>query len=395
MLAAFEEVPGLYGAFRIPEKLIQKIWLRGEFDKNALRTTDGDSIHIRSPGKWNLSGEGPDFLCAEIEIAGSIVLGDVEIHFRSSDWRAHGHHKDPSFERVVLHVILFPLSNHENCNGAITLSGIRLPTIELLPVLHESLEEFAERDAIRSLSGAHFEEILSGWLEIAVNERRARLLEYGRERWDKKRAHAQKRLSGECWSEACHQFTLEILGYRRNRAPMSAISLSHTLSDLSTYKVNAKTLFLERKGEWKLAGLRPANHPEVRLAQYLDLVEAGPTWTERLFTLSCDASGGGAVTRKSLNISGLRKIVATDVLSGEIGGSRLDTLVVDGFLPLLAAKKSTDFFPYWFNWYAGDLPAKLKTFLLKAEIAGPGTGEAFSNGLLQGALGYFLQKNLL
>ncbi len=395
MLAAFEEVPGLYGALRIPEKLIQKIWLRGEFEKDALRTTDGGSIRVLSPGKWNLSGEGPDFLGAEIEIAGSTVLGDVEIHFRSSDWRAHGHHENPSFERVVLHVILFPLSDHENRNPAITLGGIRPPTLELLPVLHESLEEFAERDAIRSLSGAHSEEILSDWLEIAVNERRVRLLEHGRERWKKKLTHAQKRLSGEDWSEACHQFALEILGYRRNRAPMSAISLSHTLSELSGSQMNAETLFHEREGEWKLAGLRPANHPKARLVQYLDLVEARPTWSARLLTISCDASGGESVTRKSLGISRLRDRIATDVLSEKIGGSRLDTLVVDGFLPLLAAKKNTDLFPYWFNWYAGDLPTKLKTFLLMAEMAGPGTGEAFSNGLLQGALGYFLQKNLV
>ena len=395
MLAAFEEVPGLYGALRIPEKLIQKIWLRGEFEKDALRTTDGGSIRVLSPGKWNLSGEGPDFLGAEIEIAGSTVLGDVEIHFRSSDWRAHGHHENPSFERVVLHVILFPLSDHENRNPAITLGGIRPPTLELLPVLHESLEEYAERDAIRSLSGVHSDEILSDWLKISVNERRVRLLEHGRERWEKKLTHAQKRLSGEDWSEACHQFALEILGYRRNRAPMSAISLSHTLSELSGSQMNAETLFHEREGEWKLAGLRPANHPKARLVQYLDLVNARPDWPARLLTLSCDASGGELATRKSLGISRLRERIATDVLSNKIGGSRLDTLVVDGFLPLLAAKKNTDLFPYWFNWYAGDLPTKLKTFLLMAEMAGPGTGEPFSNGLLQGALGHFLERNLV
>ena len=395
MLAAFEEVPGLYGALRIPEKLIQKIWVRGEFEKDGLRTTDGGSIRVLSPGKWNLSGEGPDFLGAEIEIAGSTVFGDVEIHFRSSDWRAHGHHENPSFERVVLHVILFPLSDHENRNPAITLGGIRPPTLELLPVLNESLEEFAERDAIRALSGTHSDEILSDWLEIAVNERRARLLEHGRERWEKKLTHAQKRLSGEDWSEACHQFTLEILGYRRNRAPMSAISLSHTLRELYGSQINAETLFHEREGEWKLAGLRPANHPKVRLVQYLDLVNACPDWPARLLTLSCDASGGEPVTRKSLEISRLRERIATDVLSGKIGGSRLDTLVVDGLLPLLSAKKNTDLFPYWFHWYAGDFPTKFKTFLRSAEIAGPGTGEAFSNGLLQGALAYFLQKNLV
>ena len=395
MLASFEEVPGLYGTLRIPEKLIQQIWLRGEFEKDVLRTTDGVSIRVLSPGKWNLSGEGPDFLGAEIEIAGSTVLGDVEIHFRSSDWHAHGHHENPSCERVVLHVILFPLSDHENRNPAITRSGFQPPTLVLLPLLHESLEEYAERDAIRALSGTHSEEILSDWLEITLDERCACLLEHGRERWQKKLTHAQKRLSGEDWTEACHQFALEILGYRRNRAPMAAISLSHTLSELTVSQVDAKTLFNERAGDWKLAGLRPANHPQNRLAQYLDLVKAQPDWPTRLLECSFNPPRGVSSNRKSLMISELKKHLAADILAGKIGGSRLDTLVVDGFLPLLAAKNNTDLFPYWFHWYAGDFPTKLKTFLRSAEIAGPGTGEAFSNGLLQGALGYFLQKNLV
>ena len=395
MLAAFEEVPGLYGTLRIPEKLIQKIWLLGEFEKDVLRTTDGVSIRVLSPGKWNLSGEGPDFLGAEIEIAGSAVLGDVEIHFRSSDWHAHGHHENPSFERVVLHVILFPLSDHENRNPAITRSGFQPPLLVLLPLLHESLEEYAERDAIRALSGTHSEEILADWLEFTLDERRARLLEHGRERWEKKLDHAKKRLSVEDWAEACHQFALEILGYRRNRAPMSAISLSHKLSELSGYRINVETLFHEREGEWKLAGLRPANHPKNRLAQYLDLVKANPSWPTRLSACPMVPSHAGVGDRKSLMISCMKGFISASVLADKIGGSRLDTLVVDGFLPLLAAKNNTDLFPYWFHWYAGDFPTKLKTFLRSAEMAGPGTGEAFSNGLLQGALGYFLQKNLV
>jgi hypothetical protein len=395
MLAAFEEVPGLYGTLRIPEKLIQKIWLRGEFEKDVLRTTDGDSIRVLSPGKWNLSGEGPDFLGAEIEIAGSTVLGDVEIHFRSSDWRSHGHHENPSFERVVLHVILFPLSDHENRNPAITGPGFQPPTLVLLPLLQESLEEYAERDAIRALSGTHSDEILSDWLEITLDERRARLLEHGRERWQKKLTHAQKRLSGEDWSEACHQFALEILGYRRNRAPMSAISLSHTLSELSGSQINAETLFHEREGEWKLAGLRPANHPKNRLVQYLDLVKANPDWPTQLLECPIALGHTRSFDRKSLMIGSLRKFISGIVLVEKIGGTRLDTLVVDGFLPLLSAKQNTDLFPHWFHWYAGDFPAKLKNFLHTAEIAGPSTSEAYSNGLLQGALGYFLQKNLV
>ena len=91
----------------------------------------------------------------------------------------------------------------------------------------------------------------------------------------------------------------------------------------------------------------------------------------------------------------MRKEIRDDVLAKRIGGIRLDTLVADGFLPLLAAKAEKDLFPHWFHWYAGDFPVKLKSFLRKASLAGPGSGFPFSNGLVQGALGHFLERNLV
>src|SRR5687768_3950035 len=58
---AVSEIQGLYGAFSFPEKLLQKIWLRGDFNRAAAVTCDGRRIRIVHPGKWNLLG-GPDFL---------------------------------------------------------------------------------------------------------------------------------------------------------------------------------------------------------------------------------------------------------------------------------------------------------------------------------------------
>ncbi|MFP6887875.1 MAG: hypothetical protein VB997_09945, partial [Opitutales bacterium] len=202
------------------------------------------------------------------------------------------------------------------------------------------------------------------------------------------------RLSGENWAEVCHQFALEVLGYRRNRSPMGSLALRHPLSELSQKKADAETLFREKEGEWKLAGLRPANHPKTRLAQYLDLVGTQPDWPVRLASLS-PVSGKGETTRKSLGLAELQKRIKSEVFAGKIGGSRLDTLVVDGLLPLLAARLQTDLFPHWHHWYAGDLPPKLKSFLRESGTAGPGTGEPFSNGLLQGALRHFLERNLV
>ena len=70
MEATVKEVPGLYGSLSVSERLIQKIWHRLDFETCGLRSTESHAIRVLSPGKWNLAGEGPDFLGAEIEIDG-------------------------------------------------------------------------------------------------------------------------------------------------------------------------------------------------------------------------------------------------------------------------------------------------------------------------------------
>jgi hypothetical protein len=83
------EIQGLYGPFSFPEKLLKKIWLRGDFDRAAAKLTDGRPVRVLHPGKWNLLG-GPDFrgtwLCFE---GGPEFTGDVELHLHAGDWAAH------------------------------------------------------------------------------------------------------------------------------------------------------------------------------------------------------------------------------------------------------------------------------------------------------------------
>ena len=55
------EASGLYGFFKVEENLIQQIWKNGDFDQRNLHTSEGKSLKIINPGKWNLAEEGPDF----------------------------------------------------------------------------------------------------------------------------------------------------------------------------------------------------------------------------------------------------------------------------------------------------------------------------------------------
>ena len=84
---AVAEIQGLYGAFSFAEKLLQKIWLRGDFDRAAAVLADGRRVRVVHPGKWNLLG-GPDFMQARLRFSDSPereIHGDVEVHLRASD----------------------------------------------------------------------------------------------------------------------------------------------------------------------------------------------------------------------------------------------------------------------------------------------------------------------
>ncbi len=88
-----------------PEKLLQAIWQHQRLCRDALRTVDGQVVRVLHPGFRNLEG-GPDFRAAVVQIGEEAARsGDVEVDLRASGWHAHGHDRNPAFRNVVLHVI--------------------------------------------------------------------------------------------------------------------------------------------------------------------------------------------------------------------------------------------------------------------------------------------------
>lgn len=62
-------------------------------------------IEIFRAGIHNTNHAGPDFFDARIQISDQKWAGNVEVHLRSSDWYVHQHHKDASYDNVILHVV--------------------------------------------------------------------------------------------------------------------------------------------------------------------------------------------------------------------------------------------------------------------------------------------------
>lgn len=85
------------------EDILHYIWKFRLFAAN-MSTIDGEPIEVIDVGIQN-KDEGPDFFNAKIKIADKLWAGNVEIHTESGDWIKHKHHKNKSYNSVILHVV--------------------------------------------------------------------------------------------------------------------------------------------------------------------------------------------------------------------------------------------------------------------------------------------------
>lgn len=106
------------------EEVLHYIWKFQLFTAFYLKTTDSENVEIIHPGIYN-SDSGPDFSNAQIRIDGILLVGNIELHIKSSDWKKHKHDKDSAYNSVILHVVL----DHDM--DVINSNGIKLPTLQL------------------------------------------------------------------------------------------------------------------------------------------------------------------------------------------------------------------------------------------------------------------------
>ncbi|HET7537516.1 MAG TPA: DUF2851 family protein [Candidatus Didemnitutus sp.] len=388
---AVAEFQGLYGPFTIAERVLQKIWLRQDFDCHAARLADGRSLEVVSPGAWNLLG-GPDFRAAQLKIGGREIAGDVEVHFRVSDWKAHAHASNPNYASVALHVVLFPPEPHEKpaTNGA---DHAEIPLLALLPLLHRSLEEYAADDALETLTSRDEWTRFAELGTMSPSELDLVLRRQAEVRWQQKVRFAQMRIEKLGWTAAAHQTALEILGYRHNRPAMLALAARYPLEQWTKFEPDI--LCEENRGRWQLHGVRPANHPRTRLRQYCAWARHCPNWPERWTELARDipispfAAAPTREAREQFDLPKLREKLSNDFTVDSIPSTRFETLMCDGLLPLAAAHERRDLFPAWFHWYPGDLPDQIRRALVKLGTAGT-KSQPLCHGFGQGLLGWLL-----
>ncbi|MCS6242677.1 MAG: DUF2851 family protein [Opitutus sp.] len=394
--SAVAELQGLYGAFTFPERLLQQIWQRSDYDTTHAHTADGRPLKIRYPGRWNHLG-GPDFAGARLNIGGQEISGDVELHLNAQDWYAHGHASNPTYDNVILHVVLFP------CEEACTAGahGRMIPILCLLPRLHHGLEEYAADAAIEQLAGRPLHRAQEKLGLLSNIELDTVLRDHAQCRWRSKVYFAQKRIARLGWESACHHVALEILGYRFNRAPMLSVASAHPLAQWTQGQVAPDQIFSEDPERWVLQGVRPLNHPRLRLNQYAQWCRERPDWPERLQNgrawRALQGDGGSAPPtgqgkwRRRVRLTAIRAQMMDELCANRVSGSRFDNLTGDGFMPLLAAQTGLNLAGAWLGWFAGDAPESAVK-VLKALGAVDGRDRPVAQGPIQGLLGWMMEQ---
>ena len=197
---------------RIRESLVTRIWAGQLLKKRSILTVDGRPIKVFYPGRQSHDC-GPDLRDAVIAFGGrQPARGDVEIHVRSGEWKAHGHHLDPNFNRVILHVVLW----HRGPAFSPTADGQEVPIVTLSKYLSKPLAQLSSEI-----------EALAAWERPcrAAARRRGRsatlsiLQLAGEQRFASKAEQFKGSLAIRQSDQVLYEGIMRALGYAKNEMP--------------------------------------------------------------------------------------------------------------------------------------------------------------------------------
>lgn len=86
------------------EDLLHTIWKYKLIGTIDFIGSKGEIIKVISIGEHN-QDSGPDFFNSKIEINGILLVGNLEVHIKTSDWLKHNHQVNKAYDNLVLHVV--------------------------------------------------------------------------------------------------------------------------------------------------------------------------------------------------------------------------------------------------------------------------------------------------
>jgi hypothetical protein len=283
-----------------PERLLQSIWYHQRLLRDRLETVDGKRVRVLHPGFWNHEA-GPDFRGAVVQFDSEPPRsGDVEVDLIPGGWRAHGHEQNPAFQNVILHVVWKTAEK----------IGFRVPTLAVQARLDAPLAELLSILGARDMPVTLAGQCRAPLRDLPEATVRGLLRQAAQIRLQAKAAQFQSRARQAGWEQALWEGLFRALGYKQNVWPMQCLAelLPQLVGDAGAKKPSPLSLqarllgaggllpvelpraevasesylrriwdcwWRERDGLseailprklWRFNGLRPANHPQRRLA---------------------------------------------------------------------------------------------------------------------------------
>ena len=284
----------------ITEEFLYYLW-KSRLYELPLRDQDEEIVEVIDPGQRNHDA-GPDFFNARIRAEGIVWAGNVELHIKASDWYLHGHHYDPAYNNVILHVVLDADCMVNNAR----FEMVPTACLDFRPemyrrysgLIHHSID-IPCREALErvDMSG------LKTWFENLLEER------FSEKRVAINRALNQAKGS---WEEVMYQYLARSFGQHVNAIPFEMLARTLPLPLFNknnsrirqveallfgqagllpakaedAYTRELKKLYREFQNRhklqpmeshlWKFLRLRPMNFPGIRISQLAFLLNRYP-----------------------------------------------------------------------------------------------------------------------
>ena len=242
------------------EKLLSQIWKGQQFRGEELIASDGQRLRIVYPGRAN-NDSGPDFCGAVIATGkGELLKGDVELHVKASDWRGHGHHRDPRFNKVILHVVM----RNDTTKPTDLQNGETRLVLSLQNCLLES-QEGSSKQAKRPTMPSLAEPCNTTLKRRGTLEIEKALEEAGGERFELKAAHIEAALADATPQQVLYEGIMEALGYNKNKEAFKELARRLPLEVIEEFvqgEPRQRQLLLAQSLLFGVAGLLPSQRPE-------------------------------------------------------------------------------------------------------------------------------------
>ena len=295
----------------LTERRFLQIWYSQNLKTINLTATDGRKIEVIRRGKWNFD-TGPDFKSALLRIGNQLQPGDVEVHLRTTDWYAHRHDKDPHYNQVILHVVLW----EDLKNPVIRQDGQPVPTLVLehflkqvdfqrlfktyfSPRSRSPQTSFSCLEEIKILPRKKLMELLQEKADLRFQQKvrrfEARYREGEEREWRKERSaipcfSTSLPSPDSGWDQLIYEGFLEALGYPINKKPFLKLAQLLPLESLRNVITRSgkesKVLWLQAV-LLGTAGLLPASpsSPGLKVADQKNLDSETKSYLDEIYSL--------------------------------------------------------------------------------------------------------------